>query len=390
PAFQFVACFFRPSNLTNQHYSYSSLTMPQDRNNLVKATRQSPPIDTSAPYDAGWVAGKTIVITGGASGFGEGFFRKWAENGANVIIGDLNAGRGRALVEEIRKNTGSQHHHFIPLDVTNWQNQVDFFREALKLSPHGGIDAVVANAGITDGLPSFDDPPESLATLEEPPKPNFQCYEVNLTGVMYTAHLAIFHLGRNPNSKKADPSTTPGANQRDRHLLLIGSIASVAAIPTQIQYCVSKHGVLGMFRSLRATSFMHGARVNILLPYFIDTPIIRTEGRLLLAGGASGKPEDVVDAGTRLMADTRINGRALAIGPKVTVVNDYELVGKGSENGKETAIWEAYADDFEETEVFTRRLVGLLNQVERIRGWAGWSYDMARAFLYPIQSWLGR
>lgn len=252
-------------------------------------------------------------------------------------------------MEEIRKSTGSQHHHFIPLDVTNWQNQVDFFREAVKLSPHGGIDAVVANAGVTDGLPSFDDPPETLATLEEPPKPNFQCYEINLTGVMYTAHLAIFHLGRNPNSQKANPSTTPGSNQRDRHLLLIGSIASVAALPTQIQYCVSKHGVLGLFRSLRATSFMHGTRVNILLPYFIDTPLIHMEGRLLLAGGASGKPEDVVDAGTRFMADTRINGRALAIGPKVTVVNDYELVPKGSENGKETAIWEAYADDFEET-----------------------------------------
>ncbi|TVY46321.1 5'-hydroxyaverantin dehydrogenase [Lachnellula occidentalis] len=369
--------------------------MSQDPNNIVEVIRQSPPIDTSLPYDAGWVAGKTIVITGGASGFGEGFFRKWAEN-VNMLRRRKchnwrpQRARGRALVEEIRKSTGNQNHHFVPLDVTNWQNQVDFFREALKLSPHGGIDAVVANAGITDGVPAFDDPPETLATLEEPPKPNFKCYEVNMTGVMYTAHLAIFHLGRNPNSKKANPSTTPGPNQRDRHLLLIGSIASIAAIPTQIQYCVSKHGVLGLFRSLRTTSFMHGARVNILLPYFIDTPIIHTPARLLLAGGASGKPEDVVEAGTRLMADSRICGRALAIGPKVTVENDYELVPKGSENGKETAIWEAYAHDYEETEVFTRRLVGLLNRVERIRGWAGWSYDLARAFLYPIQSWLKR
>jgi NAD(P)-dependent dehydrogenase (short-subunit alcohol dehydrogenase family) len=268
--------------------------------------------------------------------------------GANVIIGDLNAARGRALVEEVRKSTGSQHHHFIPLDVTNWQNQVDFFREAVKLSPHGGIDAVVANAGIRDGLPLFDDPPETLATLEEPPKPNLKCYEVNLTGVMYTAHLAIFHLGRNPNSKKADPSITPGANQRDRHLLLIGSIASLVPLATQIQYAVSKHGVLGMFRSLRATPFKHGTRVNILLPYFIDTPIIPVAGRLLLAGGALGKPEDVVDAGTRFMADTRINGRALAIGPKVRVENEFELVPESNENGKETAIWEAHAGDFEE------------------------------------------
>jgi NAD(P)-dependent dehydrogenase (short-subunit alcohol dehydrogenase family) len=325
--------------------------------------------------------------------------------GAHVIIGDLNAARGRALVEEVRKSTGSQHHHFLLLDVTNWQSQVDFFREAVKLSPHGGIDAVVANAGIVDGVPFFDEPPETLATLEEPPKPNLKCYEVNLTGVMYTAHLAIFHLGRNPNSKKADPSTTPGKNQRDRHLLLIGSIASLAPIPTQIQYCVSKHGVLGMFRSMRSTAFMHGTRVNILLPYFIDTPIIPPAGRLLLAGGALGKPEDVVDAGTRFMADTRIVGRALAIGPKVKTENEWELVPQTSKNGQETAIWEAYADDFEEAgkqgnlsehpiyandpiEVFTARLIRLLNQVERGRGWVGWGRDVAMAFVYPFRRWL--
>ncbi len=54
---------------------------------MVEEIRQSPPVDTSEPYDPALVAGKTILITGGASGFGEGLFRKWAENGANVIIG---------------------------------------------------------------------------------------------------------------------------------------------------------------------------------------------------------------------------------------------------------------------------------------------------------------
>lgn len=58
---------------------------------VVEEIRQSPPVDLSEPYDAAWVAGKTILITGGASGFGEGFFRKWAENGANVIIGGIKS-----------------------------------------------------------------------------------------------------------------------------------------------------------------------------------------------------------------------------------------------------------------------------------------------------------
>jgi NAD(P)-dependent dehydrogenase (short-subunit alcohol dehydrogenase family) len=142
--------------------------MPQDRNNVAEITRQSKPVDTSEPYDPSWVAGKTIVITGGASGFGEGFSKKWAENGANVIVGDINDARGKALVEDLRKKTGNHNHHFLHCDVTNWQSQVDFFRSAAQLSPSRGIDSVVANAGITDAHPTFENPTGLDAA--EPPK----------------------------------------------------------------------------------------------------------------------------------------------------------------------------------------------------------------------------
>jgi hypothetical protein len=134
---------------------------------------------------------------------------------------------------------------------------------------------------------------------------------------------------------------------------------------------------------------MNGIRVNMLCPYFIDTPIIPAEGRALLAGSAMGKPEDVVDAGTRLMADSRIIGRALAVGPKVTLDDDWQLVPKSADN-KELAVWEVYADDFEEVDAFVARFVRMLNNVERARGWIGWAYDMAGAFTYPFRSWWRR
>lgn len=327
-----------------------------------------------------------MVITGGASGFGEGFFRKWAHAGAHVIIGDVNNARGRALVEEVRKKTGSQHHHFLHCDVTNWQSQCDFFRTAVQLSPHGGIDAVVANAGIAENMPTFEIP-KGLDD-ETPPPPNLKCLEVDLLGVMYTAHLAMFYLPRNPNSSKPGSSTTPTQQSRDRHLLLIGSVASLAPLPGQLLYCVSKHGVLGLFRGLRSTAFVHGIRVNMLCPYFIDTPLIPAAGRALLAGSAMGKPEDVVDAGTRLAADTRIVGRALVVGPKVRIDGDWQLVPQTSEEGQEIAVWEAYADDFQEAEAFTARFIRMLNQVEVARGWMGWAYDMVGAITYPIRTWL--
>lgn len=142
--------------------------MTRDRNNIVDISRQSKPVDTTEAYDPSWVAGKTIVITGGASGFGEGFSRNWATHGANIIIGDVNDAKGKALVEELRKQTGNPNHHYLHCDVTNWQSQVDFFRSAEKLSPNGGIDSVVANAGITDNFSNFQEPKNLDA--EEPPK----------------------------------------------------------------------------------------------------------------------------------------------------------------------------------------------------------------------------
>jgi NAD(P)-dependent dehydrogenase (short-subunit alcohol dehydrogenase family) len=214
--------------------------------NIVDVTRQSPPVDTSEPYDASTLCGRTILITGGASGFGESFSRHWASCGATIIVGDINDARGKALVEDIRKESANPNVFYIHCDVTNWQSQVDFFHTAIKLSPSGGIDAVVANAGITDALPPFHEPKGLDA--DEPPRPNLSCIDVNLTGVLYTAHLALFYLPRNPRSQPANSTVQPASNTPDRHLLLIGSVASLAPIPFLSLYGAAKHAVLGLFR----------------------------------------------------------------------------------------------------------------------------------------------
>ncbi len=349
--------------------------------------RQSPPIDTAAPYDVSWVKNKTIVITGGASGFGAGFFRHWAAHGANVIIGDINVKKGDQLVREVRKETGNQDLHFVHCDVTNWQSQVNFFKQATKLSTHGGIDTVVANAGIGDSEMKYELPEDLDAA--EPSPPSLKVIDVNLTGVLYTTHLALYYLARNPNSVAAFPSTDIAATHRDRHLLLLGSVASLCPLTGQTLYGVAKHGVLGLFRCLRSSSFAHGVRVNILCPYFIDTPILGADARALLAGAPLGKVEDVVDAGTRFAADPRIVGRALYVGPKLKVKQkgegEWDLVEKRDQGGVEKAVWEIYADDFEDSEVFMRRMVEKLNMETTLRGWSGWAMDLAGAIWYKIK-----
>jgi len=116
---------------------------------VVAKVRQSPPIDVTVPYDASWVNGKVILITGGASGFGAGFVQHWAKHGATVIVGDINVEKGDQLCRAINKEiNGKNKVHFVHCDVTDWQSQVNLFKEAVKLSPHGGLDCMKLHPSI--------------------------------------------------------------------------------------------------------------------------------------------------------------------------------------------------------------------------------------------------
>lgn len=217
----------------------------------------------------------------------------------------------------------------------------------------------------------------------EPPKPDFKINEVNWMGVLYTTHLAYYWLPRNPGSESCSVDSEPGKRIRDRHLLLISSMAGMAPIAVQPQYGAAKHAIIGLFRSLRMDSHMAGIRVNMVCPYFIDTPLVPPGARVLLAGGGLGKTEDVVDAATRFVADSRILGRSLVVGPRIHVKQDsegvWQLVGAGTEGSQEKCLWEPYADDWEENELFNLGFVRILNAIQAARGWSGWALDLAKA-----------
>lgn len=355
---------------------------------IVKIINQSPPVDCSQPYDTSSLAGKTILITGGASGFGAAFARHWAQHGAHLIIGDVRDSDGEALVAELRSSFSSTHPNQVIIyqhcDVTSWTDQLSLFRTAATSSPTGGIDAVVAGAGIVEkGDPlnpsqsgSVFDLPYNLDSSDPPPPPPaLRVLAVNLTGVMYTTHLALYYLPRNDEAN----------NNRDRHLLLISSVAGVLPLPGQTEYAVSKHGVMGLFRTLRGTAWTKGIRVNALAPYFVDTPLLNSAGLALLAGAAKAELEDVVDAATRLMADEGVRGRALMIGPQMRVVDDEEggdgvQIVEGQHGRREgerrQAVWEVYGHDYERVEVFVWRYVAMLNVMRGVKGWVGMVKDL--------------
>ncbi|KAK6502239.1 hypothetical protein TWF506_002822 [Arthrobotrys conoides] len=341
---------------------------------------QTPEVDPKATWDEASVKNKTFLITGGASGIGAGVVKRLAELGGAVIIGDLQ--EIQPFVEEVRKNTGNPNIHSIRCDVTDYKSQCNLFRKALELSPNKAIDSVFANAGVGEigkswaprpfgqllPYPSFHAVPRTKMSRtvpgqpEDPPEPDMITMNVNITGVIYTAYLALQYFRAHPNlSKDAFPNAS-----HDRSLVLIGSIASLYPLTSAPFYNASKHAVLGLFRSLRQTALPDRIRVNLLCPYWIETPIIPFGAKLLLAGTDYAKMEDVVDIATRCMGDYSIAGHIFLVFPR--------SVG---------GVQEIFNDEPKDLDCFNRNAVIALNRVSAMQGWVEWG----RNVLYAALGW---
>ena len=145
-----------------------------------------------------------------------------------------------------------------------------------------------------------------------------------------------------------------------------------------------------MYRSLRTSSSTRGVRVNLVCPYFVNTPLISATARVtLLAGAGLGTVEDVVEAASRFVADSRIVGRAVVVGPKLRVsqTEDGLLSIEKESKEDERGIWEIYAHDFADCDVFSRNILGLLNRAAEAKGWVGWAGDVCSGIEYGISTW---
>ncbi|KAI5464223.1 hypothetical protein BGZ63DRAFT_411973 [Mariannaea sp. PMI_226] len=333
--------------------------------------RQSPPIDVTQPFDPSTLRDKVILITGGANGLGAHMVREWASHGAHIIIGDVADALGEDLVATLKTKYPASTFAYQHCDVTDWESQVALFQTATRTSPTGHIDIIVPNAGII--LPSANSIFEHPVLVDGViPKPNLATLDVNISGVAYTTHLALFYLPKNPRS--------------DRCILLIGSVASLLPLPGQAQYCMSKHAVLGLFRSLRATAFTNGVRVNMLAPFFTSkTNMLKPGVEAVFFSGSpgAGSVEDVIGAATRLIADETIAGRSLVIGPRIKAngvegAEDFqELMASDEEgDGQGRPIWECYADDYQRVDTFVKRYLYILHVGEQVKGWFGIVTDL--------------
>ncbi|HVN00908.1 MAG TPA: glucose 1-dehydrogenase [Caulobacteraceae bacterium] len=195
----------------------------------------------------GKVEGKVALVTGGASGIGAGCAERLAQEGATVVITDVQDAKGAELVATIKKAGGKA--RYLHHDVTRedeWQTVVADVEKA-----EGRLDILVNNAGIGIGCPSI-----TMMSLDDWRRQQ----AVNVEGVF----LGIKHSL--PLMRKAGHGGS---------IVNMSSVAGLKGSPILAAYCATK-GAVRLFTkaiAMECANFKDGIRVNSVHPGIIETPI---------------------------------------------------------------------------------------------------------------------
>ncbi|MGO9197911.1 MAG: 3-oxoacyl-ACP reductase [Acidimicrobiales bacterium] len=229
----------------------------------------------------GRLDGKVAVITGGASGIGKASARRFAAEGAHVVVVDLDGEHGSEIASEV---SGL----FVRADVTSAADVEAMYEAAIDR--FGGLDVCFNNAGIS---PPDDD---SILTTELDAWRRVQ--EVNLTSVYLCCKAGIARLLEHGGGSVINTASF---------------VAVLGAATSQISYTASKGGVLSMSRELGVQFARKGVRVNALCPGPVNTPLLqelfakdpeRAARRLVhVPMGRFGEPEELAAAAAFLASD---------------------------------------------------------------------------------------
>ena len=189
--------------------------------------------------------GKIALITGGAQGIGKNISEDLAEQGAHVILGDVNLEGAEKTAEEI-KGKGSKA-SAIRIDVSNALDVQNVFDSILK--EYKPVDIVVNNAGITrDGL---------IVRMKEVDWD--LVLNINLKGSFLCSQQAAKQMMK----------------QKSGAIVNIASIVGVMGNFGQANYSASKAGLIGLTKTLAREVAPRGIRANAIAPGFIDTEMTR-------------------------------------------------------------------------------------------------------------------
>jgi NAD(P)-dependent dehydrogenase (short-subunit alcohol dehydrogenase family) len=230
---------------------------------------------------AGRLEGRVAVVTGGGSGIGLATVRRFAQEGARVVVGDVDAVGGKAAAEDV----GGL---FVSCDVTDAE-QVDTLFATAK-ERYGSVDVAFNNAGIS--------PPEDDSILTTDLEAWRRVQEVNLTSVYLCCKAALPYMLEQGRGSIINTASF---------------VAVMGAATSQISYTASKGGVLSMSRELGVQFARQGVRVNALCPGPVNTPLLqelfakdpeRAARRLVhIPVGRFAEPEELANAVLFLASD---------------------------------------------------------------------------------------
>ena len=229
---------------------------------------------------------KVAIVTGGAKGIGFATAKRFAQEGAKVMIADVNSDAVKAAVDLI---PGSEAYVVNVTDRASIEAAVDQIMQR-----HGRIDILINNAGITQD-----------ARLVKMTEAQFDTVlDVNLKGVFNCTQLVVPHMLEAGKGAVVNASSVVG---------IYGNFG-------QTNYCATKFGVIGFTKTWARELGPKGIRVNAVCPGFIATDMVKAMPENILQDierrswlGRLGTPEEMANVYLFLASDeaSYVNGLAL-------------------------------------------------------------------------------
>jgi NAD(P)-dependent dehydrogenase (short-subunit alcohol dehydrogenase family) len=248
---------------------------------------------------------KVILITGSASGFGKVLAEEFAQDGASLILSDVNVADGQAVADQIVANGGKA--IFSKCDVSN-ADEVKNMVE-LGISTFGKLDIAINNAGIAGN---------NLRTkTHDFTEDEFdKIMDINGKGVWLCMKYELPYLLENKGGI----------------IINIASVAGLLAVPGNIAYSASKHAVIGMTKTAAIEYANKNIRVNAVCPAFTDTAMVQNSimqdqdygQRLVMMNPMRrlGRPEEITAVIRFLCTEQNsfMNGQAIAVDGGLTSI----------------------------------------------------------------------
>ncbi|GAO31259.1 SDR family NAD(P)-dependent oxidoreductase [Geofilum rubicundum] len=187
---------------------------------------------------------KAVVITGGAGGIGKSTAQKMIEEGARVLITDLD----EAALKKVSEEINSPELHYLAADVTDEAQVKAYALKAKEL--FGTVDVFFNNAGIEGEVKPLD-----VYSLDMYHK----IIEVNINGVYY----GLRHI-------------FPLMKEKGGSVIITSSVAGMAGTANVLPYVTSKHATVGMMRSAALEGAPYKIRVNTINPSPVDNRMMRS------------------------------------------------------------------------------------------------------------------